>query len=239
LTALQDKQKHYESDSAKDTIRFDQLVLDKRNADDSVSQLSLDNKNLQSVIDSLQLGTCLIKRLTIDYSELKDSNRNMSQQWEDAVEAMSKRDAVLQNSQMTNTKLRQQVMDYDTETRKLHVEMQTSTKNKIAVEKGTHIQSALMVENAEYLQLLLESRDRIMTLEEKERVSTISQEHSSRLETKTVMQIEKMKKKLEIAEDHVDVKDQTVSELTHRIKSMKLEHESRVALTLTKVSLSQ
>lgn len=64
-------------------------------------------------------------------------NRNVSQQWEDSIEAMSRRDTALQNSQESNCKLRQQVVDTTLEARKLKLDIQYSLKKTLDTEKGT------------------------------------------------------------------------------------------------------
>lgn len=79
-----------------------------------------------------------------DYSNLKDVNRNVTQQWEDAVEAMSKRDTALQHSQESNAKLRQQVIDTTLEARKLRQDIQVSTKKNNNSEKGIYDPNALI-----------------------------------------------------------------------------------------------
>ena len=110
---------------------------------------------------------------SIDYANLKDTNRNLNQQWEDAAKAMAKRDLALQNTQETNTLLRHQIVGTKSEVKILQDEVNVAQKGRQDFE----------LESGGYLKLLNEANRRISFLEEENRAVKLMNEkfkmHSS------------------------------------------------------------
>ncbi len=45
--------------------------------------------------------------------DVKDENKNLTKQWEDAIQSMTRRDKSLQYVQDTASKMRQQILDFE------------------------------------------------------------------------------------------------------------------------------